>query len=141
VNCPPNRGNLNGSAPFGFVLPKRLACRVGKGGGTDAPHGKVSRAPCPPSASMRLARPMVGTAHERQSFELKRVPTPLPTLQAGTRLWFRFAKSSVLRQPAPEAPPILACGCGDQQRTDRQHEYWNPDQHGTKEQHEDSADH
>src|SRR5262249_55252532 len=86
-------GDLNGSAPFGFVLPKRLACRVGKGGGTDAPHGKVSRAPCPPSASMRLARPMVGTAHERQSFELKRVPTPLPTLQAGTRLWFRFAKS------------------------------------------------
>src|SRR5215510_2574529 len=44
---------------------RRELCRVGKGAGTVLPSGTVFRAPCPPSASTRVARSMVGTAYDR----------------------------------------------------------------------------
>src|SRR5262245_7372376 len=64
--------------------PRRGGCsrRVGKGRDNAFGHGKANRAPCPPSASTRVVRSTVGTAHESFSFVLMIVPAPLPTLRS-----------------------------------------------------------
>src|SRR5262245_1697617 len=63
----------------GFVLSK--SCRVGKGVGTVSPYVEASRAPCPPTESMRVARLVVGTAHDSPERLERECQAPLPTLQ------------------------------------------------------------
>src|SRR5215510_3184916 len=50
-------------------------------------------------------------------------------------------KMSALRQPAPEAPPVLPHSGSDEQADDRQHENRDPDDHGAEHQDHDQARH